>query len=125
MRARRTGVPCQLPMASQGQTVDHEPGTSNPNSRGVTVDDTRHLRMVFVVLVAFAIVGVLGLPIGRLAPLAVLLVACALMMYFMMRGMGHGSGSGSGSDDNSDHTTTPATWPRHPGQHRRRADQYR
>jgi uncharacterized membrane protein YphA (DoxX/SURF4 family) len=66
------------------------------------VDHTRHLRLVVVVLIVFAVVGVLGFPIGRFAPLAALLVACALMMYFMMRSMGHGTGSGH--DDNTDHT---------------------
>jgi len=48
---------------------------------------------LFAVAVAIAVVGALwvGLPVGTLALLAVVL-ACPLMMIFMMRGM-HGGGS--------------------------------
>ena len=57
---------------------------------------------LYAIAVAIAFVGalVLGMPLGSLALLAIV-VACPLMMFFMMRGM-HGGGMhgrGSGHDD--------------------------
>ena len=53
-------------------------------------------------LVVAAVLGVAGVPLRALLPFAVLL-ACPLMMAFMMRGM-HGGGSGGGHGGHEDHT---------------------
>jgi len=56
---------------------------------------------MYAIAVAIAFVGalVLGMPLGSLALLAIV-VACPLMMFFMMRGM-HG-GHGGGGDQHTD-----------------------
>jgi Flp pilus assembly protein TadB len=66
---------------------------------------------LFAVAVAVALVGAvwLGVPLGTLAPLAIVLV-CPLMMMFMMRGM-HNSDHGGGSEhhhpaDRQNHDST-------------------
>ena len=55
---------------------------------------------LFAVAVAIAVVGALwiGLPLGTLAVLA-LVLACPLMMIFMMRGMHGGSNGDHGPED--------------------------
>ncbi|MFF7642939.1 DUF2933 domain-containing protein [Streptomyces canus] len=57
---------------------------------------------LYAIAVAIAFVGalVLGMPLGTLALLAIV-VACPLMMFFMMRGM-HGGGEGDQHTDQSD-----------------------
>ncbi|MGW3935221.1 DUF2933 domain-containing protein [Streptomyces sp. NBC_00024] len=54
---------------------------------------------LYAIAVAIAFVGalVLGMPLGSLVLLAVV-VACPLMMFFMMRGMHGGHGGGDDSD---------------------------
>jgi hypothetical protein len=66
---------------------------------------------LFAVAVAVALVGAvwLGVPLGTLAPLAIVLV-CPLMMMFMMRGM-HDGDHGGGSEhhhpaDRQNHDST-------------------
>jgi hypothetical protein len=46
------------------------------------------------------VLGVAGLPVGNLLPFLILL-ACPLMMVFMMRGMDHG---GAGHNEQHDHS---------------------
>ena len=57
-------------------------------------------------LVAVALVAVLafsGVNVGAIAPFALILILCPLMMFFMMRGMDHG-GSNRAGHDHSTHT---------------------
>jgi len=60
---------------------------------------------LFAVAVAIVLVGALwaGLPLGGLLPLLVVL-ACPLMMLFMMKGMHGGQQEHSGHDRNDDRT---------------------
>lgn len=57
---------------------------------------------LYAVALAIAFVGALalGVPLGTLALLAIV-VACPLMMFFMMRGM-HGQGMHGGHDQHRD-----------------------
>ena len=79
---------------------------------------------LYAIALAVIVVGALwaGLPAGSLALLAVI-VACPLMMFFMMRGMhgdqgGHGDHGGSGSEheahqrDAADTGSHDHSWPR-------------
>lgn len=64
-----------------------------------------HQKMVPYLVGAVAVAAVLsvfGVPLAALLPFAVLL-ACPLMMFFMMRGMG-GMGGMSGMGSQEDHT---------------------
>ncbi|WP_405652802.1 DUF2933 domain-containing protein [Streptomyces sp. NBC_00019] len=58
---------------------------------------------LYAIALAIAFVGalVLGMPVGSLALLAIV-VACPLMMFFMMRGMHGGHGGGDQHTDDSD-----------------------
>ena len=58
---------------------------------------------LYAIAVAIAFVGalVLGMPLGSLALLGIV-VACPLMMFFMMRGMHGGHGGGDQHTDDSD-----------------------
>lgn len=48
-----------------------------------------HNRIMIGAIAAAIVLALLGVPIGGLA-LVLFLVACPLMMFFMMRDMGHG-----------------------------------
>ncbi|MGC5041134.1 MULTISPECIES: DUF2933 domain-containing protein [unclassified Streptomyces] len=69
---------------------------------------------LYAIAVAIAFVGalVLGMPLGSLALLAIV-VACPLMMFFMMRGM-HGGGHGGG-DQHTDDSDPLRKHDHHPG----------
>lgn len=75
-----------------------------------------HQQMVKPAVIAGAVLLALviaGLPVAYLGFL-LLIVACPLMMYFMMRGMGHGGASES--DDRDQHAThTRGDGPTTPG----------
>jgi len=64
-------------------------------------------RYVGPALVAIALVAVLafaGVNVAAFAPFALILLACALMMFFMMRGMG-GMGQGNNNAAGQDQPT--------------------
>ena len=74
-----------------------------------------HLRLAVVAVAGLAVLGLLGVPGGRVAPFAVILLVCPLMRYFMMRSMGHGNGAGH--DDlsvHADHQSPPPPPARRP-----------
>lgn len=53
-----------------------------------------HRQMFKPMLIAagvLAVLGIAGVPVGAIV-LPLILLACPLMMFFMMRGMGHGGG---------------------------------
>lgn len=52
------------------------------------------VKPVIIATVALAALVIVGLPLGYLA-FTLLILACPLMMYFMMRGMDHGNSSDS------------------------------
>ena len=59
-----------------------------------------HQQMLKPMLIGVGILAALavaGVPVLAFAPLLIL-VACPVMMFFMMRGMGHSGGHGSGHD---------------------------
>ena len=65
-----------------------------------------HQQMIKPMLIGAALLfalGLAGLPVGNLLPFLILL-ACPLMMVFMMRGMNHGGG-GHGGDDSQSHAS--------------------
>lgn len=79
------------------------------------MNHTRHLRIAVAVVAGVAVLGLLGVPVGRFAPFAVILLVCPLMMYFMMRSMGHGSGSGhADASGHAEHQPPPAPPARQP-----------
>lgn len=57
------------------------------------MNHTGHLRLAVAAIAGIAVVGLFGFPLGTYAPLALILLLCPLMMYFMMRGLGHGGAS--------------------------------
>ena len=63
-------------------------------------------RYVGPALVAVALIAVLafaGVNVAAVAPFALILLVCPLMMFFMMRGMNHGR-SDQTDDDHATHT---------------------
>jgi hypothetical protein len=64
------------------------------------MNNQRYMRLALAVVAAAIVLRVLGFGVGSLGLLAVVL-ACPLMMFFMMRSMG---GMGGGKDDRHDHT---------------------
>ena len=61
----------------------------------------RYFRPALFVLGGAAVLTVLGVPVLTYLPLLIVL-ACPLMMFFMMRGMDHGGGGCHGSHDHND-----------------------
>jgi len=62
-----------------------------------------HQQMIKPMLIGAALLfalGLAGLPVGNLLPFLILL-ACPLMMVFMMRGMNHGGGEQAEQHDHS------------------------
>lgn len=53
----------------------------------------RFLAPAVIAVAALALAAALGVPVLAYLPIAVLLLACPLMMVFMMRGMSHGGHS--------------------------------
>lgn len=51
-----------------------------------------------IFVAALAVAAILGVPVLTYLPVAVVALACPLMMVFMMRGMSHGA-HGGGSPD--------------------------
>lgn len=51
-----------------------------------------------IFVAALAVAAILGVPVLAYLPIALVALACPLMMIFMMRGMSHGS-HGGGSHD--------------------------
>ena len=51
---------------------------------------SNHLKIMLAVLAGFAILVALGVPVLANLPVLALVLACPLMMFFMMRGMNHG-----------------------------------
>ena len=51
-----------------------------------------------IFVAAMAVAAILGAPVLAYLPIAVMALACPLMMVFMMRGMSHGA-HGAGSHD--------------------------
>jgi Protein of unknown function (DUF2933) len=64
------------------------------------MNNQRYMRLAIGVVAAAIVLRVLGVGAGSLGLLAVVL-ACPLMMFFMMRSMG---GMGGGKDDRHDDT---------------------
>ena len=59
-----------------------------------------HQQMIKPMLVGAAVLvalGIAGVPVGNFLPFLILL-ACPLMMFFMMRGMDHGGSADRGHD---------------------------
>ena len=69
------------------------------------MNNQRYIGPGLVVAALIAVLAIAGVNIVALAPLALILIVCPLMMFFMMRGMGHGRGHGedSGDADRSGH----------------------
>ena len=57
---------------------------------------TNHLFIAIGAVAVIAALGLFGLPVGRYAPFALILLVCPVMMFLMMRRMAHGSASGHG-----------------------------
>ncbi len=61
---------------------------------------TNHLRIALAAVAGIAVLGLLGVPVGRYVPYALVLLVCPLMMFVMMRGMAQRDAPG--------HQTQPA-----------------
>ena len=61
----------------------------------------RYVGPVLVVIALAAVFAVAGVNVAALIPIAIILLVCALTMFFMIRDMHHG---GSDQDDHSAHT---------------------
>ena len=61
----------------------------------------RFLAPALIAVAAMALAAALGVPVLAYVPIAVLLLACPLMMVFMMRGMSHGNDEGTSHDQHT------------------------
>ncbi len=57
------------------------------------MNHSNHLRIAIGIVAGIAVAGLLGVPVGRFAPFALILLVCPLLMFLMMRGMNHGGAS--------------------------------
>ncbi|MDQ2826707.1 MAG: DUF2933 domain-containing protein [Actinomycetota bacterium] len=57
------------------------------------MNHSNQLRIAIAIVAGIAVAGLFGVPVGRFAPFALILLACPLMMFLMMRSMGHGGAS--------------------------------